>query len=138
MTATYDSYLQSDVLNAEPIELVLFLYREAIKSCISACGCVARGDIRGRSASIAKVSAIVTELALSVDHAKAPAIGRGLVEIYDYLQFRLHEANTRQIEEPLQDVRRLLESLLDAWERCATLVAARPMELSAPAVDHTY
>ena len=43
------------------------------------------------------------------------AISRGLVELYAYIQTRLIEANSRQIDPPLAEVEQLLGVLQEAW-----------------------
>ncbi len=113
----YEQYLDSEVLAAEPIKLVQMLYRGALDAISGARRALVSGDIPTRSRLITKASAILNELALSLDHSKQPELCRNLVELYDYMLRRLIEANTQQIEPPLVEVERLLSDLLSAWQQ---------------------
>jgi flagellar protein FliS len=108
-------YLEAEVLGASPVKLVEILYRAAAESVADARRHLFHGDIRARSRSITKASAIVNELMQSLDHARGGAISRGLVELYAYIQTRLIEANSRQIDPPLAEVEQLLGVLQEAW-----------------------
>ncbi len=108
-------YLEAEILNASPVKLVEILYRAAVESVADARRHLLRGDIRARSRSITKASSIVNELMLSLDHARGGVISRGLVEIYAYIQTRLIEANSQQIDPPLAEVEQLLIVLQEAW-----------------------
>jgi flagellar secretion chaperone FliS len=108
-------YLEAEVLGASPVKLVEMLYRAAIESVGDARRHLSNSDIRARSRSINKASAIVNELMRSLDHTRGGGISRGLVELYAYIQTRLIEANSRQIDPPLAEVEQLLGVLQEAW-----------------------
>ena len=116
MLSKYDNYVESEVLTADPIKLVALLYRGAFDAVQAARVALQAGDIRGRSKQITKASCILNELALSLDHSKGPEITRPLVEVYDYMQRCLIEANSQQIEAPLIQVEQLLATLAEAWQ----------------------
>lgn len=113
----YSEYLDSEILTAEPVKLVQLMYRGAIDAIAEARRALAAGDIPGRSRLISKASAILNELALSLDHSQDAELCRNLVELYDYMLRRLIEANTNQIEAPLVEVENLLSGLLTAWQQ---------------------
>jgi len=113
--STYQEYLDGEVLTAEPIKLVQLMYRGALDAIDGARKALAAGDIPNRSRLISKASAILNELALSLNHSVAPELCRNLVELYDYMLRCLIEANTKQIEPPLIEVERLLSEILSAW-----------------------
>jgi flagellar secretion chaperone FliS len=115
---TYDVYLDSRVLSADPMELVRILYDGALESIRSARRAVAHRDIAGRARMISKAVEIVSELAVSVDQDKGGSLGKNLVELYDYMQRRLLEANAEQTETGLIEVERLLCTLQEAWAAC--------------------
>ena len=131
MYGLQDNYIESEVLTADPVRLVQLLYRGAIDAVRAARSALQCGDISGRSAQITKASAIINELALSLDHSKGSEISRTLVELYDYMQHRLNESNFQQIEEPLSDVEKLLLTLLEAWQAVGSTDAA-PVPTAAP------
>ncbi|HBY61333.1 MAG TPA: flagellar export chaperone FliS, partial [Solibacterales bacterium] len=47
------------------------------------------------------------------------------IELYDYMQRRLLEANARQEDAPLAEVERLLSTVRDGWEECRSSVRAQ-------------
>jgi flagellar protein FliS len=122
----YRNHLEAKVLEANPVELVRMLYRAALESVGQARLCLRQGDIRGRSQAIGKCSAILAELALSLDVANGGAVARSLTELYDYMQRLLSEANFRQAEDPLAETARLMATLLEGWENCALETPATP------------
>lgn len=129
----YDHYLENEVLTADPLKLVTILYQGALEAVREARKCLRQGDIVGRSRRVSKATGILNELALGLDHGKGGDVSRSLAELYDYLNRRLNEANFRQIEEPLIEVEKLIETLLDAWQG----LAAKPESLPAPSLSRT-
>ena len=112
------AYVEATVLQADPITLIQILYRAAIESVAQARRNLRAGKIAARTEQVNRVSAILNELALSLDHERGGALSRNLVELYDYMQYRLLEANAQQTEAPLAEVERLLQTLLEGWMKC--------------------
>ncbi len=112
---TYDNYLETEILNADPVKLVRMLYRAATEAVTAARRHLRAGAIRERSREISKASAILNELAQSLDHKQGGDISRNLAELYAYMQQRLIEANRQQTDPPLAEVESLLSTLLAAW-----------------------
>ena len=111
----HDRYLENEVLNAHPVKLVQILYRAAIESVGAARRHVQQGNIRERSRAITRTMGMINELAISLNHSAGGEISRNLAELYAYMQNRLMEANSRQVEPPLAEVETLLSTLLEAW-----------------------
>jgi flagellar protein FliS len=109
------AYLESRILSADPVELVAILYEHAILYTGHARECLAKRDIPGRSAKIAKVIAIVGELDASLNHSAGGEISANLARLYSYMRQRLITANLQQQDEPLAEVERLLGTLAEAW-----------------------
>ena len=126
------TYVENEILQADPIRLVQLLYQGAIGAVEKARVYLREHDIRARSSQIAKAAAIVNELTLSIDREKGGEVAANLVELYDYVQHRLQEANFRQIDEPLAEVERLLSTLLEAWAQCAPPPMARAATTTPP------
>src|ERR1039458_4748220 len=112
-----DAYLESQVLTADPLELVRLLYRAAGDATRRAHAHLSAGRIAERSRQISKAHAILTQLSVSLDHARGGALSRSLAELYDYMQRRLLEANLRQTAAPLAEVESLLSTLLEGWDQ---------------------
>src|SRR5437868_15509149 len=97
----YDRYLETEVLSASPVKLIVNLYRAAIESIQAARAHLRQGAIWERSQKITKASEIVLELTQSLDQTGGGEISRNLAGLYAYMQTRLFEANTSQTEPPL-------------------------------------
>jgi len=114
----YQSYRESEILHADGIQLVCLMYRGAIARVQEARECLRRGDIAGRSKAITKATAIINELAITLDHDQGGEISANLIRLYDYMVRRLNEGNFRQADEPLAEAEQLLVALGEAWESC--------------------
>ena len=110
------AYLETEILQADPVELVRLLYRGALGAVTKARQHVRENDIRARSRQITKASEILNELATSVDVEKGGGIATNLLELYDYMQRLLLEANFKQVEGPLVELEKLLATVLEGWE----------------------
>src|ERR1017187_8486861 len=111
----HDSYLESRVLAADPVELVSLLYEACTQAVREARRYLAAGQIAERSREINKACAIVIELATSLDHDRGGQISQRLALLYDYMERRLLQANMQQSDAPLADVLGLLTTLSEAW-----------------------
>jgi flagellar protein FliS len=112
----YEKYLETEILNADPVKLVHMLYRGAIESVGAARRHLAAGAIRERAAQISRSWEILHELANSLDHQQGGEISQRLAALYAYMQGRLLEANAQQADAPLAEVEALLTTLSEAWQ----------------------
>jgi flagellar secretion chaperone FliS len=118
MTAD-QAYLQHEVLHADPLRLVEMCYRAALDAVAKARVHLQRSEIRERSRQITRANGILAELAHGVDRDKGGEIAARLLQLYDYVQQLLIEANASQTEAPLAEAEKLLRVLLEAWESIA-------------------
>jgi flagellar protein FliS len=132
--SAYAAYLESKILSADPVELVQILYRAALESVGSARRHLQQGDIAGRSKQISRAMSVITELILAVDRETGGTLAQNLLELYDYMQRRLIEANVEQKEEPLAEVGRLLGTLLEGWMQSRPATSPGTVEISTPAL----
>jgi flagellar secretion chaperone FliS len=118
MTATYSpaqKYRETAIRTANPVQLVVMLYDAAICSLREARGHMERKDITGRSKSINKSIAIISEMQSSLDHKGGGEISESLDRLYDYMKRTIFQANVRQNAQSLMEVEALLETLVSAW-----------------------
>lgn len=134
----YDSYLENRVYGASPAELVCLLYRKAIEKSKVARTALAQGDIPGRAAALTRVVEIVSELANSLaepqgsDQTTRDMISN-LRRLYEYLIYLATQANAQQSAKPLDEIEKILGTLLEAWEPLAQgAPAAAPAALEPP------
>lgn len=138
----HDAYLEAEVLNADPVQLVRLLYRGAIEAVGAARQHVRAGRIAERSKQITRATEIVAELAQSLDHEQGGDLSRRLAGLYDYVQHLLVEANVKQVEPPLAEAEKLLTTLAEAWETCQPARERKALPASSctqpPAVEPDY
>jgi flagellar protein FliS len=130
----YQTYRQTQAQTAAPGELIVMLYRGAARFAASAVEGIEAGNVQAAHNYLVKAQACVTELLESLDVERGGEVGRNLVRLYEYMNFRLVEANLRKDAEPAREVERLLRDLLPAWEQAAreaSAVPARPLLAAA-------
>lgn len=138
----YQAYVQDSVLGSTPVDLVRALYEAAIEATQEAGRCLITGDMWGRSKAVSKATNIVSELMMSLNHEKGGALSQNLKRLYAYMQSRLLDAHIKQSAEPLQEVERLLNTLLEAWRVVVAKTAQaeqaeqKSREAAAPSVAY--
>jgi flagellar protein FliS len=132
-----ESYLESRVLAASPLDLVYMLYEHAVRCVQDARRHLAANDIPARTTAICKSIAIISELRGSLDHKAGGAIAANLESLYEYMQKRLTDSNMKQQDQPLAEVESLLMEVAEAWSniRQAGQEEAPPIEEAPCAVD---
>jgi len=111
----YGNYLESEVMHATPAGLVRLLFRGALDAVAAARRHLEAGEIRERSKQITKALTIVHELVDSLDCVEGGEIADRLQHLYAYITKRLIDANAEQADGPLEEVEKLLTTLMEAW-----------------------
>ena len=112
----HKEYLSDRVLTATPVELIRILYEGAIQAVDQAVTALRSGDIQRRGQSITKAIEILSELRISLRHeGLQEAYANTLAGLYGYMQRQLIRAHSEQSENPMQEVARLLNTLLEGW-----------------------
>jgi flagellar protein FliS len=108
-------YITQRVLGASPMELIRLLYESALQSVDKALRALYSGDILERGQSINRAIEILTELRAALRHDVQPEYCATLAGLYGYMQRQLVRAHAERSEAPLQEVSRLIQTLLDGW-----------------------
>lgn len=116
----YQAYTEDAILNSGPIGLVVALYEGAIDSCAMARKCLASRDIPGRTKAINRVVNILTELLRTLNDEQGGEISLNLRRLYAYIQSRVTDAHIRQDASPLEEVEKLLSTMLEGWRGART------------------
>ncbi len=124
-------YRQTEVQSRNPIELVVLLHDGALRFLAAASAGFASGDIPARRHATSRLLAIVSELQSTLDVERGGAIAASLDELYSYMTGRIVQATVANDAAPLEDVRRVLETLREGWQGAA---AATPAAGVNPAV----
>jgi flagellar protein FliS len=118
-----NAYRKTEVQSRTPLELVVMLYDGALRFIGVAKDAIARGDIRGRSEAISRALAIVSELQSTLDVERGGDMAASLDDMYRYVTQRLVQSTIKNDVEPLEEVKRLLETLRDGWQQIAANAA---------------
>ncbi len=111
----YQAYTDGSIFSDNPINLIIALYQGALDATSQAESAVRAGDIPTRTRAINKAVSILTELLVSLDFDKGGEIASNLKRLYSYMQVQLLDAHARQRPEPIAEVSKLLNTLLDGW-----------------------
>jgi flagellar protein FliS len=111
----YQSNLEVEVISASPLELVIMLYEGAIQATQQAQRHMASQQDRLRAREISRAILILQELSISIDRTSGGDLAQQLVELYDYMQRRLNDANLHRSPAHLEEVADLLRTLKRGW-----------------------
>lgn len=115
----YHAYQSGAVFTASPAQLVLMLFDGAVKFLnLASDGFNRKDPLEFNLAvhqNIQKSQAIIRELKACLDPEKGPEFADKMTALYNYFDRRLQEANMKKVPEPIDEVRRLVETLRDAW-----------------------
>ena len=112
-------YFRTQVQSSSPVELVVMLYDQALRSGTDAREAMARRDIPARRAAVSRVMAIVSELQNTLDLERGGAVAQELDRLYDWVTSRLLDATMKQDAKPIDEVIGVLETLREAWSTIA-------------------
>lgn len=111
----YQSYQKNAVTTASAADLTLMLYNAGIKFLHLAKKAIEDNQIQERNTNIQKVQNIIKEL-MSTLNMDVP-ISSNLLQLYDYMNTRLMEANIKNDLEVLEEVEELLTDLRNTWKQ---------------------
>jgi flagellar secretion chaperone FliS len=111
----HHEYLASRVAAATPMELTRMLFEGAVKAVEEALVAHRAGDILARGNGVTRGVQILGELRFSLRRDVAPQYCDTLSGLYGYLQNRLIQAHAEKSEPMLQEVLRLIQTLLEGW-----------------------
>jgi flagellar protein FliS len=113
--------METGVLAASPVKLIIMLYDGAIAACHSAVASMQRKEIEKKGVMLSKATMIIESgLRLSLDKKAGGEIAESLDALYVYMSSRLTSANVRNQPEQVQEVIKLLLDLKSAWEAIDT------------------
>jgi flagellar secretion chaperone FliS len=122
----YQAYRQTQAQTAAPGELVVMLYRGALRFISGAIQSIESQDIQAAHTALVRAQAIISELSETLDLTRGGEIASNLQAIYNYLNRRLVEANLKKDVAIAREVEGLLRELLPAWEQAARQTSGRP------------
>lgn len=123
MSNAYAQYANSKIVTASPATLTLMLYDGAIKFCNIAIAGIEAKDIEKAHNNIVKVQKIIEEFKATLDF-KYP-VAKDFENVYNYLLYRLREANLTKDKEILDEVNTHLHTMRDTWKEVMKAAAVK-------------
>jgi flagellar secretion chaperone FliS len=114
-----NQYFRTQVESSTPLERVVMLYDAALRALDAAQESMRRNDRIAKRDATSRLLAIVAELQNTLDMERGGTIAAELDRLYDFILTRVMDAITSQQPEPLDEVRRVLVPLGDAWRTLA-------------------
>lgn len=111
-----DDALKAAVYGASPVGLVVLLYEGAIKAINQAGYAIEAQRYDEKARLVSKTIDIIDGLRESLDLQQGSDAANNLNDLYIYMKQRLSIANLKNDLEILAEVRRLLETILPAWQ----------------------
>ena len=121
-----DAYRRIEAESRSPLELVVMLYDGALRFTAEARDAMLRNDVRTRAHAISRALAIVGELQNTLNVDKGGAVAEELDRLYVFITEKLVDATTRRNVASLDEARKVLTTLRDAWGQIAARGGARP------------
>jgi flagellar secretion chaperone FliS len=118
------AYQNNSVETASPGELTLMLYNGCIKFIKIARKSIENNEIEKKNTNIQKAQKIIQELMVTMDQQYA--VTQEIMPLYDYMNRRLVEANTKNDVEILDEVQGLALEFRDTWKQ--VILESRKMQ----------
>ncbi|HEY3108778.1 MAG TPA: flagellar export chaperone FliS [Chloroflexota bacterium] len=112
----YQQYQRTQTETASPGELVVMMYKGAIKFLGSARQNLELRDLEATNRHVLRAQEIILELMISVDVNVGP-VARNLFDLYEFMHRHLVQANIRKDGQMMAEVEQLLRELVPAWEQ---------------------
>ena len=126
-------YRKSQIDTASPGKLIVMLYEGAIRFMNEAKDHLGEDEVEKANNRLLRAQDIVSELMMSLNMKEGGEIASSLYRLYDYLKWRLVEANMSKDTAPIDEAIRIMSSLKEAWEGAVKNVLMdknKPIELS--------
>ena len=124
MNPYLNQYKQNSVLTAAPETILIMLYDGAINFLLRAKIAIDEKNIEETHTYITKTQKIIREFMDTLDMDTGGEMAQNLFRLYDYLHYRLVQANIKKDKDMIDEVLGHLRSLKQTWEE-AIKIASR-------------
>jgi len=108
--------VQTGIENASPHRLIQMLIDGALAKLAQAKGHMRANSIAKKGEAISTAISIIGGLRDSLDHEKGGSIANNLEDLYEYMTYRLMEANLKNDVSIVDEVHDLLMEIKTAWD----------------------
>lgn len=109
------AYKNQQILTSSPEQLTLLLYNGAIRFINESMMALDRKDLPKSHNANVRAQDIIREFMATLDMSYE--IAKGYYQLYDYLEYRLIQANLKKDKNQLEEAKGILVELRDAWEQ---------------------
>jgi len=115
MNNPYAAYQQNSVTTASPGEVTLMLYNGCLKFIKQATLAIEDNNFQDKNTNIQKAQKIITELMITLN--MDIEVSQNMSVMYDYMNYRLTEANVKNDASILKEVEGLVVEFRDTWKQ---------------------
>ena len=115
----YAKYQSNSVTTASPAELSMMLYNGSLKFMKQAKVAMEDKNIEEKNRLIGRAQAIVHEFMVQLD--MNIAVSKNLMQVYDYMNRRLIDANIKNDVSALEEAEKMMTELRDTWKEAMQL-----------------
>lgn len=116
---TANAYKNQQIMTASPEELTLMLYNGAIRFITESMQAIDQGNLEKANAANLRAQDIVREFMCTLDMQHE--ISQNYFKLYDYIEYRLLQANIKKDKSQLEEAKNLLIELRDTWVQAMKL-----------------
>lgn len=116
---TANVYKNQQIMTASPEELTLMLYNGAIRFITESMQGIEQGNLEKANAANLRAQDIVREFMCTLDMQYE--ISQNYFKLYDYIEYRLMQANIKKDKSQLEEAKNLLTELRDTWMQAMKL-----------------
>jgi len=118
------SYMRNRIETATPEQLTLMLLEGARRYAILAEQCLTAKDYASGNSHLQRCQMIIEELMLSLN-MEVGQVAQNLYTVYDYLHYRLVQANMRKDAELMPEIVDYISELRDCWQEAVAQAKVR-------------
>jgi flagellar protein FliS len=115
------AYKKTFVDSASPARLLDELYTRLLADLDDIGAALEARDVKRRGEALHHAMRIVEELALALDHDRAPELAENLERLYEFVTHALTQTHLSQKPEPLASARRVVVELREAYRQVTGL-----------------
>ena len=121
-------YQKTQITTASPEKLLIMLYDGAIQYSLQAKIHLENKNISEAHTLLLRAQAIVTEFMSSLSFDPNPEVARNLYSLYDFIKYKLIQANIKHDPTMIDDAVDILKTLKSAWEEAIVIAAKERKE----------
>lgn len=134
-----NKYLETQVMTASPMQLILMLYDECIQSleqAENAFGLPEEERIETVNNHILHAEDIITELAVSLDMEQGGEIAQNLQRLYDFMLDHLSDANVKKEVRNVVEVKNMMVELRESWQKVSEQESKKESDFTPSRKSH--